>query len=156
MSKMLIDMVYFFTGVNRLCQFYLLLMVLDRVRCCCWMGDQTIANAINAKNVSVYMCGVSTNEQMVPLINIKIGFKNNTSKRGIYQPICLCYMKEKERYLQPCPAHVPAHDPRKLLYCIYVRLQPQINLLALSSECSSGKVQLSSRFVSFWMMVNPQ
>lgn len=37
-------------------------------------------------------------------------------------------MKEKKRYLQPCPTNVPAHDPRKLLYCIYLRLQPQINL----------------------------
>ncbi len=40
----------------------------------------TIAKAFKAKNVSVYRCGVSTNEQMMPLIIIKIGFKNNTCK----------------------------------------------------------------------------
>lgn len=42
----------------------------------------------------------------------------------------LLMLHERERCLKPCLAHVPEHDPRKLLYCIYVRLQPQINLLS--------------------------
>ncbi len=84
----------------------------------------TIAKAFNAKNVSVCRCGVSTNEQMMPLIIVKIGLKNNTCKTSHIIPSA--YMKEKERCLQPCPAH----DPQTLLYCIYVHLQPQINLLS--------------------------
>ncbi len=103
----------------------------------------TIAKAFNGKNVSVCRCGVSSNEQMMPLTIVKIGLKNNACKTSHIIPSA--YMNEKERCLQPCPAH----DPQTLLYCIYVHLQ-------LSSECSSGKVQLSCRFVSFWMVVNPQ
>lgn len=87
---------------------------------------------------------------------IKIGYKK-IIKRVIYKPMHLLMLHERERCLKPCPAHVPEHDPCKLLYCIYVRLQPQINLLScLRNVPLKKKVQLPSRFVSFWMVVNLQ